>query len=201
MNSTRSPGGYIPPPDRSLEIFSILRTRFPPEIIIDILNFAEFYFRTHARRLQTVFSGCGHSKAAREEKRKTYLEVKITSFRPVRKLIWVIRMPDVRRNGWTAPMYRAKLKPGEVVPFLEVSLYRLQPSTTSLFEVLRLPLSFIVPSSSQTKYVTTWSTSHQLVQKIERGDKVRLVLPAVYGDSRSTGGEIWEAVLFVFTEW
>jgi hypothetical protein len=191
---------YIPPPDRSLEVYSILTRRLPPEIAIEILNSSGFYHRTHFRRLQTVFSACGQSKRSREDKRKTYLEVPVRTFRTVRKLIWVIRMPDVRRNDWTSPQYRAKLKPGDDIPFLEVSLHRPSPSGLHV-EIHRSWLSFVIPSSSQTKYVTTWTSSHELIRKIQNGDKIRLVLPAVYGDDRTTGGEIWEAVLFLFTDW
>jgi hypothetical protein len=119
-------------------------------------------------------------------------------------------MPDVRHNGWMSIEDKHTLITGEFSP-LEVSLYRptqCSPLDTgqTYSEIKRSLLSFPAPQSAQTNYRATWTSSHDLVELIRIGDKIKLILPAVFGDDRSStyrrsGGEIWEADLSLFTEW
>jgi hypothetical protein len=204
---------YVPPADRSMQVFSILQQRLPSEIVYEILNLAQLYRReTCARRLQSVRSSCGLSKASREEKRQVYLDVQIKTVRRVRKITWSIRMPDVHHFYSPPSAHKCASRFGNQFSPLEVSLYR--PSQHSSpnrcqtsSEIVRSPLSFAIPQSTQTKYLATWPSSHDFVKLIRRGDRVKLILPAVFGDGKSrmgyhvSPGEIWEAVVCVFTEW
>ncbi|EPQ57731.1 hypothetical protein GLOTRDRAFT_119784 [Gloeophyllum trabeum ATCC 11539] len=223
-----------PPTPSSVAIYLLLTRILPPEIVIPILNFSGHYHRLSAhRRLETVVSARGLSVNERERRRKVYLDVEVAGTKPIRKIVWALRMPSLlngvrmRAGGNGVWVGTGGQRTRDVHPF-EVSLYRRSspscsavehsspsPESPAYAEIIRVPLTIPVPAQSKTRYIVTWSADHELVRSIKTGDRIKLVLPAVYGRERGdmysgewmageggfVRGEIWEAECFVYEEW
>ncbi|TFK46604.1 hypothetical protein OE88DRAFT_873250 [Heliocybe sulcata] len=226
--STRpAPNAPPPPTPSSVPIYLILTRILPPELVIPILNLSGHLHRLSShRRLETVVGARGLSVLERERRKKVYLDVPVggTESRRVRRVVWVLRMPSplngvrMRAGGNGVWVGSGEAQRNRVIHPFEVSLHRPACSSDSTrlptySEVIRVPLSIPLPSYPKTRFVVSWDTAHELVKQINHGDRIKLVLPAVYGRERGdmnwdmlgdggfVRGEIWEAECYVYEEW
>ncbi|KZT23901.1 hypothetical protein NEOLEDRAFT_1135735 [Neolentinus lepideus HHB14362 ss-1] len=220
--SRPAPNAPPPPTPSSVPIYLLLTRLLPPELAVPILNLsAHFRRRSSHRHLETIVGARGLSVAERERRKKVYLDIAVggAHSKRVRRIVWVVRMPSpvngvrMRASGNGVWVGAGEAQRNRLIHPFEVSLHRENPEPPAYAEILRVPLSVPLPAHAKTRFVVSWDAAHELVRAVRTGDRVKLVLPAVYGRERGdmnwdmlgdggfVRGEIWEAECYIYEEW